>query len=81
MGSGAWRKTFCKTCGVPISNETADLSDEEIAALPEIVRNWRVKCLDLLPLNLRTLNGFDFKSLPTRIGEGKKLGKPYVNPS
>jgi len=81
MGSGAWHKPFCRTCGMAFTNETADLTAEQIAALPERKRRWWESSRTGQPINLRLLDDFDFKTLPTRKLDGYNIIPPqYVNP-
>ncbi|KAK0730084.1 glutathione-dependent formaldehyde-activating enzyme, partial [Lasiosphaeris hirsuta] len=49
-------KTFCKICGVTISNLQADLTDEQISALREGLREWHARAQHIFPVNLRVLN-------------------------
>lgn len=81
FGRGVWKKSFCRTCGVPIHNHIDDYTPEEIAELPEENREWAVDHLDWSPTNLRVLDGVNLGELPLRRIEGSKFGKvPYVNP-
>ncbi|AEO67103.1 uncharacterized protein THITE_2115904 [Thermothielavioides terrestris NRRL 8126] len=81
FGTRVFRKVFCKTCGVHIGAEpNPDLTDEEIAALPEVVREFRATRLDLRPMNLRAFNGLDLKRVkPTQV-DGWSRGQQYANP-
>ncbi len=81
MSSGFLRKAFCKTCGVHIMNQLNDLTEEQVAALPEQAQVWRPRMMGCQPINLRTLDDFDFKTLKTLKLDGYNLAKPpYVNP-
>ncbi|KAI0892569.1 Mss4-like protein [Annulohypoxylon nitens] len=81
FGHGVWKKSFCRTCGVPIHNHIDDYTPEQIAELPEENRKWAVDHLDWSPINLRVLDGVNLGELPLRRIEGSKFGKvPYVNP-
>ncbi|CAK7245440.1 MAG: hypothetical protein STHCBS139747_007022 [Sporothrix thermara] len=80
------RKSFCGRCGVAISNLPLDLTDEQIAQLPEIGRNessmaWRKRIADMSALNTRVLYGVDLDQLPVRYAHGYKLiPGEYINP-
>ncbi|KAI1456347.1 Mss4-like protein [Annulohypoxylon moriforme] len=81
FGRGIWKKTFCRTCGVPIHNHIDDYTPDQISKLPEEHREWAVDHLDWSPINLRVLDGINLGELPLRRIEGSKFGKvPYVNP-
>ncbi len=81
MGTGAWRKGFCKTCGVQLMNEINPLTDDEVAALPELARAYRKRMINCRPINLRILNDYDFSKLETLKYDGYNAVKPmYVNP-
>ncbi|CAK7214773.1 hypothetical protein SBRCBS47491_002264 [Sporothrix bragantina] len=80
------RKSFCGKCGVPISNLPLDLTDEQIAQLPEIARNensmeWRKRIANMSPINTRVLYGVDINKLPVKESNGYKLiSGEYINP-
>ncbi|KAI0834379.1 Mss4-like protein [Hypoxylon sp. FL0890] len=81
FGRGIWKKSFCRTCGVPIHNHIDDYTPEQIAELPEDKRQWTIDHLDWSPINLRALDGVDLSERPIKRIEGSKLGyAPYVNP-
>ena len=81
MGSGVFVKPFCKTCGVAITNLPADLTPEQLAAIPERKRFFWEHSKTIAPFNLRLLDDFDFKSLKTRNFDGYNIIPPkYVNP-
>ena len=81
FGNRVWRKSFCKTCGVYVATDLNSLTDDEVAALPEAIRNFRAAKSDRRPLNLRVLNGFDVKCVkPTRVDGWTHQQPPYVNP-
>lgn len=75
-------KTFCKRCGVPITNDAVDLTDEEVAALSEPAQGWYQRALVTLPINVRVLNGFDYRELKEteKLNGREKIPPPYVNP-
>ncbi|KAK3898450.1 hypothetical protein C8A05DRAFT_37960 [Staphylotrichum tortipilum] len=81
FGHHVWRHSFCKTCGVYVATDQNELSDEEVAALPEAIRAFRVDKADKRPFNLRVLNGFDVKSVKAMQVDGWTRQMPgYVNP-
>jgi hypothetical protein len=59
-----------------------DQTEEEIAALPEFVRNFRATWIDKKSLNLRILNdGFNVKAVkPVIQSDGWNREPLYVNP-
>ncbi len=83
MGSKLWQKGFCKTCGVQLVNKRVPLTEEELAAVPEIYLQRRGP-VEFTPVTLRVLNNFDLTALrPEQIemSEGwSKWGPEYVNP-
>lgn len=81
FGKRIMSKTFCKTCGVQLTNEPRDLSDEEVAALSDDSRAWYEGSQVRHPVNLRVLNGVDLKKLtPMKLTQGAELEPKYVNP-
>ncbi|KAK1988519.1 glutathione-dependent formaldehyde-activating enzyme [Colletotrichum cereale] len=74
-------KTFCKTCGVPLTNQYNPLTEEERNALAKDARQWHDWSKDKHPVNARVLNGVDLKSLKVHHADGKTEFQPgYVNP-
>ena len=74
-------KSFCKTCGVQLTNDAADLTEEEIENLSEMMKALWPRIRTHRPVNLRVLDGFDLKDLNTRKSDGfTKIPIPYVNP-
>ncbi|KAI1401311.1 Mss4-like protein [Hypoxylon fuscum] len=83
FGRGIWRKTFCKTCGVPVHNHIENYSPEQINELPEEYREWAASHLEWSPVNVRVLDGVDIGELNIRRvnGSATAKGRPdYVNP-
>jgi len=83
FGGGGLVKTFCKTCGVNISNEGAELSASEVSTLPEGIRNrWNFIAKNWRPVNLRVLNDYNIKDIkePERSTNGASFEPRYVNP-
>jgi hypothetical protein len=61
-------KTFCRRCGVLMTNEYRDLSDEAVAALNEGTRNWYTSAKGSShPVNLRVLNDFDLSKVRPKV--------------
>ncbi|KPM41941.1 hypothetical protein AK830_g4636 [Neonectria ditissima] len=75
-------KTFCKKCGVQMTNEPASRSDEEIAAMSEQQRKTWDMVSPMHPVNLRVLNGIDLKDFKGKIlhMEGANAPPFYENP-
>ncbi|KAJ3561558.1 hypothetical protein NPX13_g8899 [Xylaria arbuscula] len=75
-------KSFCKICGVPVHNEVLQPTAEELAAMTDEERDWRLGGLALAPVNLRIINDFDVKELDgVRQFEGYTVWQPpYVEP-
>lgn len=73
-------KTFCKKCGVPLTNRGKAVSDEDMQKLPAKERAWAPKALEFHPVNIRTLDGVDFGKLTMSRAEGAKLWPDYENP-
>lgn len=64
------RKTFCKTCGVNMSNEFTQVSDPAVAAqLP-----------DMIPINLRVFDDFSTDGLKITHMPDDTRDPPYINP-
>ncbi|KAM0257586.1 hypothetical protein ACHAQJ_004286 [Trichoderma viride] len=74
-------KRFCKICGVGMTNNFKILSEEEIAALPEMVRTVYEKRYMHTSVNARVLHGVDVTKLETRKVDGLNgIPGDYVNP-
>jgi len=82
FGNKIWRKLFCKTCGVNIGSEVnPDMTEDEIAALPELYQQFRTSHINARPLNLRVVNGLDVKTLKPGRGDGFSKQEPqYIYP-
>jgi len=83
FGTLAWRKGFCRTCGVHIMNEMNDMTPEQVASLPPGARAFRESARDMFPTNIRILNDFDFEQIKDKVylNDGYDMIKPmYVNP-
>ncbi|KAK4211276.1 hypothetical protein QBC37DRAFT_427304 [Rhypophila decipiens] len=80
---GVFNKTFCKTCGVYLTNEvTTTTSPEEMAAWPEDTKAFYERVKHVRPLNIRVLNDFDFSTIEFKIERLDGASRPvfYVNP-
>ncbi|KAL7938807.1 Mss4-like protein [Trichoderma chlorosporum] len=74
-------KVFCKTCGVVLLNQFNDLSEEEIAALPERMRLFRDRQHAFTGFNARVLHGVDISKFKTKKVDGaNNIPGEYVNP-
>ncbi|KAI1767802.1 hypothetical protein GGR53DRAFT_69494 [Hypoxylon sp. FL1150] len=81
FGRKAWRKTFCRECGVPVSNYIEGYDMDAIDEMPEENREWAKSHLDWSPINVRVLEGVDLEELKITRVNGSTLRKPfYVNP-
>ncbi|KAI1364087.1 glutathione-dependent formaldehyde-activating enzyme [Xylaria arbuscula] len=82
FGKKSSAKSFCKICGVPVHNEVLQPTAEELAAMTDEERDWRLGGLALAPVNLRIINDFDVKELDgVRQFEGYTVWQPpYVEP-
>ncbi|KAH6605969.1 glutathione-dependent formaldehyde-activating enzyme [Trichoderma cornu-damae] len=74
-------KTFCKTCGVGLTNVFKVMSEEQVAAMPERTRDvYAVKHM-YTGVNARTLHGVDLAKLKTKKVDGlNRIPGDYVNP-
>ena len=80
-GSGIWQKSFCKTCGVHLSNRHVPMTVQEAAALPDEAQAFYHRTLGWHPITVRSLNDFDFRKLKTRQANGYNgMGREYQNP-
>ncbi|RFU80578.1 glutathione-dependent formaldehyde-activating enzyme [Trichoderma arundinaceum] len=74
-------KAFCKICGVVLTNTFNDISDEEVAALPEKTRNLFINQRVSTGVNARVLEGVDLAKLKRKRVDGlNKIPGDYVNP-
>ncbi|KAK0644032.1 glutathione-dependent formaldehyde-activating enzyme [Cercophora newfieldiana] len=83
FGANVLNKTFCKKCGVNLTNQGAKLSEEEIAALPDnLQRRWKYMTKVHRPINLRVLNGYNIKDIkePEKLTWAKGYEPQYVDP-
>ena len=83
FGNGHLEKTFCKICGVSLTNEAAPLSDKELADLPrDSLREWHKRFQAEWGLNIRALNDFDLGSIkdPWKHTRGPEMEPRYIYP-
>ncbi|KAI1386358.1 glutathione-dependent formaldehyde-activating enzyme [Hypoxylon trugodes] len=74
-------KTFCKICGIPIHNQPQPITEEQFNNLPEGHRKWLKSGQDLMPINLRTIDGLDVDDLNVVHYDGYNKNPPrYVEP-
>ncbi|KAH7021568.1 glutathione-dependent formaldehyde-activating enzyme [Microdochium trichocladiopsis] len=74
-------KTFCKTCGVPLTNMPVELPEEERQALSDEDQKGYAMIKLMHPVNVRVLEGIDLKKLKImRLTAGLDLQPVYVNP-
>lgn len=76
-------KTFCKTCGVNLTNQAAKLTEEEVAAFPVEHYKKRFNSMTInRPINLRVLNNFNIKDMkkPELLTYGVDYEPIYVDP-
>ncbi|OAA49624.1 glutathione-dependent formaldehyde-activating enzyme [Metarhizium rileyi] len=75
-------KTFCRTCGVNLSNEyNADKTEEQKAGLSEDTEKWEAYARLHHPVNLRVLPEVDIYKMTRRYNKGFTAFPPqYENP-
>lgn len=84
FGNGTLAKTFCKVCGVHMTNEVRDASDkaEQVLRKSAEVTAERIRLTSLIAVNVRVLNGIELKDLktPDRATKAATVEPLYVNP-
>ncbi|KAK9441369.1 glutathione-dependent formaldehyde-activating enzyme [Metarhizium brunneum] len=66
-----FNKTFCKICGVNLTNEyNADQNEEQKARRPEQAEKWEAWARRHHPVNLRVLPEVDISKMSRRYGKG-----------
>lgn len=74
-------KTFCRICGVGMTNSFRDVSEEEAAKLPEVSRKLYERQHAFTGVNVRVLHGVDADGLKTiRVDGLNNIPGEYVNP-
>ncbi|PTB44392.1 hypothetical protein M441DRAFT_132677 [Trichoderma asperellum CBS 433.97] len=81
FNTGMLYKTFCKICGVGMTNSPNELTEDQIAALPEVMRGHYENQRLRTGVNARVLHGVDVSKLNTvKIDGLNKIPGNYVNP-
>ncbi|KAK0716179.1 glutathione-dependent formaldehyde-activating enzyme [Lasiosphaeris hirsuta] len=82
FAAGVVVKTFCKTCGVNVTNEAAELNEKQLAALQDFMREFHAGQKLQCGLNLRVLNDYNVKDIkePSRSTFTANIEPLYVNP-
>ena len=74
-------KTFCKICGVHLTNSRLELTEELLEGLSESARERAKSSAKYHPINLRVLDNFSTKGLKIENYKGfTELQPEYVNP-
>ncbi len=74
-------KTFCKHCGVVLTNAHNELSADDHAALSEKTRKFDAHHKHIHPVNTRVLKDIDVARLRySRLDGAISIEPPYVNP-
>lgn len=73
-------KTFCRTCGIPLTNTVNPLSVEEVEVLSEYGKKIHAMTGNEHAVNVRVLDGVELRKL--RISRVDDEARPplYVNP-
>ncbi|KAF5643515.1 glutathione-dependent formaldehyde-activating enzyme [Fusarium tjaetaba] len=82
QGSTLLAKTFCKMCGVQLTNKPVLQSDEAIAAMSDGDRKLYDMISPLHPVNLRVFDGIDLNEIVGKVEKLPGADRPpkYVNP-
>lgn len=81
FSDGLTSKTFCRTCGVNMTNLRNQLPQDEVLALSEHARQVYWKGKASYPVNARTLHEVDVGKLKKVMFEGATaMPSTYVNP-
>jgi hypothetical protein len=75
-------KTFCKNCGVQMTNPPNDgLTEEQIAALSDDRKAFLERIKDTVPVNVRILNDVRLRDIKEPYqNKGRQFGTDYENP-
>ncbi|KAI9901625.1 hypothetical protein N3K66_003442 [Trichothecium roseum] len=73
-------KTFCKICGVPMTNKAVNMTKEQEEALPEQAVPWRALTLKSHAVNVRVFEGVDLDKLSPQRLDFKDKGPSYAAP-
>ncbi|KAK5634554.1 hypothetical protein RRF57_010267 [Xylaria bambusicola] len=75
------RKNFCKICGVVVSSDTVEATDEQVAQMSELSRGWYNRAKLTIAIGLRCINGLDVQELkPDRMDGYSVIQPKYVEP-
>lgn len=78
---GVAAKTFCRTCGVQMTNHAANLSKEKVDALPEEDKAFFHRLQAMHAVNARVLDNIDLGKLRPKIQRiDRDFGPAYINP-
>lgn len=79
---GLLNKTFCKICGVNLTNEyKTDQTEEHRAGLSESAKKWDAYAQTHHPVNLRVLLDVDIYNMKKRYNKGwSGIPPQYENP-
>lgn len=82
LGTKCVAKTFCKKCGVNLTNTAAALNEGQLAKLNDTFREFHQRAKLLCPVNLRVLNDFHVSEIKDaeKAVAGAEAGEPYINP-
>jgi hypothetical protein len=80
FGERHLEKRFCRTCGIHITNDWRDLSEEQQAQMEPGKLHFYKNFKHFRPLNARVLNDFDLATARPERADGRTFGKAYVNP-
>lgn len=81
FGTKLFGKHFCKTCGIVLYNRIIPITEEEISQMPEGQANFVRGSLNMMPVNLRVINGLNVKDLNVTQFDGYNSIQPrYVEP-
>lgn len=74
-------KTFCRVCGVPLTNKPVELPEEQVMGLTDEDRKGYEKIKLMHPVNVRVLENIYLTELNVmRLTAGLDLLPTYVNP-
>ena len=74
-------KTFCRHCGVHMTNRYNPPTEEWLANASDLDKKWLPRVRTIHGVNVRVLHGVDLRKLNiTRLTRAKALPPFYVNP-
>lgn len=82
FGRGLLNKTFCRTCGVHMTNQYRPVTPERLANFSDFDKSWIPMAQKNHPVNVRVLHGVDIDELPApeRRTNTKDMEPSYENP-